>query len=210
VARYLNQHWAPLAEVPVHKIGRADVAARLADIAKRNGPFAANRARAALFRPLWLGYRRELVDQNPVVRTRKATEEISRDRILSEEELRSIWQLAGDGEYGAIIRLLILRGQRRMRRRRLRQRTEKGRFADIRQTNDAAFEAHGATLLRLGGRPLPGPSRTRNCGRLFDRYLDAITEKAFPLPRPQQIIQLPRSAWASGPLAKNRTIPAAP
>jgi hypothetical protein len=48
VARYLNQHWAPLAEVPVHKIGRADVAARLADIAKRNGPFAANRARAAL------------------------------------------------------------------------------------------------------------------------------------------------------------------
>ena len=48
-----------------------------------------------------------------MVGTRKATEEISRDRILSEEELRLIWQLAGDGEYGAIIRLLILTGQRR-------------------------------------------------------------------------------------------------
>ena len=113
MARYLNQHWAPLAEVPVHKIGRADVAARLADIAKGSGPFAANRARAALSALYGWAIGEGLVDQNPVVRTRKATEEISRDRILSEEELRLTWQLAGDGEYGAIIRLLILTGQRR-------------------------------------------------------------------------------------------------
>jgi integrase len=113
VARYLNQHWATLAEMPVHKIGRADVAARLADIATRNGPFAANRARAALSALYSWAIGEGLVDQNPVVGTRKATDEISRDRILSEEELRSIWQLGGDGEYGAIIRLLILTGQRR-------------------------------------------------------------------------------------------------
>jgi len=113
VARYLNQHWAPLAEMPVHKISRADVAALLADIATRNGPFAANRARAALSALYGWAIGEGLVDQNPVVGTRKATEEISRDRILSEEELRLIWQLAGDGEYGAIVRLLILTGQRR-------------------------------------------------------------------------------------------------
>ena len=31
---------------------------------------------------------------------------------------------------------------RRLRRRRLRQRVEEGRFADVRQTDDAAFETH--------------------------------------------------------------------
>jgi len=72
VARYLNQHWAPLAEVPVHKIGRADVAARLADIAKGSGPFAANRARAALSALYGWAIGEGLVDQNPVVGTRKA------------------------------------------------------------------------------------------------------------------------------------------
>jgi ABC-2 type transporter/Phage integrase family len=77
-----------------------------------NGPFAANRARAALSALYGWAIGEGLVYQNPVVGTRKATEEIPRDRILSEEELRLIWQLAGDGEYGAIIRLLILTGQR--------------------------------------------------------------------------------------------------
>ena len=36
---------------------------------------------------------------------------------------------------------------RRLRRRRLRQRVEKGRFADIGQTDDAAFETHGEIAL---------------------------------------------------------------
>lgn len=52
-------------------------------------------------------------DANPVVGTNKAAEEISRDRVLSDEELRSVWLRAGDGDYGTIIRLLILLGQRR-------------------------------------------------------------------------------------------------
>jgi site-specific recombinase XerD len=66
VARYLNQHWAPLEEMPVHRIGRADVAARLADISKGNGPFAANRARAALSALYSWAIGEGLVDQNPL------------------------------------------------------------------------------------------------------------------------------------------------
>jgi len=53
------------------------------------------------------------LDQNSVVGTNKAIDEVSRDRVLTTEELRLVWQLAGDGEYGAIVRLLILTGQRR-------------------------------------------------------------------------------------------------
>ena len=54
-----------------------------------------------------------LADTNPVVGTRKAVDEIARDRVLADEELRLIWRHAGEGDYGAIIRLLILTGQRR-------------------------------------------------------------------------------------------------
>ena len=49
-------------------------------------------------------------DANPVVGTNKAEEEISRDRVLNDEELRLVWSCAGEGDYGAIIRLLILPG----------------------------------------------------------------------------------------------------
>jgi integrase len=50
---------------------------------------------------------------NPVVGTNKACEEVQRDRVLSDEEFRLVWLHAGDGDYGAILRLLILTGQRR-------------------------------------------------------------------------------------------------
>ena len=40
-------------------------------------------------------------------------DEIRRDRVLTDEELSLIWRQAGEGDYGAIVRLLILTGQRR-------------------------------------------------------------------------------------------------
>ena len=54
-----------------------------------------------------------IADINPVVGTRKEAQEISRDRVLSADELRAIWHDAGGGDYAAIIKLLMLTGQRR-------------------------------------------------------------------------------------------------
>jgi len=113
VERHLRQHWAPLASMPIRKITRADVAAQLAKIAKENGPFAANRARAALSALFSWAIGEGLADATPVLGTNKATEEISRNRVLSDDELRVVWTYAGGGDYGAIVRLLILTGQRR-------------------------------------------------------------------------------------------------
>ena len=103
---------SPSLKQALAKVARADVAARLRSIASDNGPFAANRGarrcrRSSLGR-LVKGWR-----ANPVVGTNKATDEISRDRVLSDEELSLIWRNAGDGAYGAIVRLLVLTGQRR-------------------------------------------------------------------------------------------------
>jgi integrase len=113
VRRYLRVHWAPLHEAAVHSVTRSMVAARLADIATGNGLYAANRARAALSAFYSWAIGEGLANENPVVGTNKPVEEVSRDRVLSPDELRLVWRLAGSGDFGAIVRLLILTGQRR-------------------------------------------------------------------------------------------------
>jgi integrase len=113
VERHLKKHWSPLADVPIRQVTRSDVAAQLGRIAKDSGPFASNRARAALSAFFSWAIGEGLVDATPVLGTNKATEEVSRDRVLSSEELAAIWNHAGAGDYGAIVRLLILTGQRR-------------------------------------------------------------------------------------------------
>ena len=113
VERHLRKHWSPLAELPVKKVARADVAAQVAKIAKQNGLFAANRARAALSALFSWAIGEGLADANPVIGTNKATEEVSRDRVLSPEELSLVWREAGGSDYATIVRLLILTGQRR-------------------------------------------------------------------------------------------------
>ena len=113
VERHLKRHWAALTEKPVRSVSRSDVATQLGRIAKHSGPFASNRARAALSAFFSWAIGEGLADANPVIGTNKATEEVSRDRVLTDEELSLVWRLAGNGDYGAILRLLVLTGQRR-------------------------------------------------------------------------------------------------
>ena len=94
------------------KVVSFDIAVQLGRIAKDRGPIAANRSRSYLSTLYSWAIAEGLADANPVVGTNKA-EEISRDRVLGDEELRLVWSMAGEGDYGAIIRLLILTGQRR-------------------------------------------------------------------------------------------------
>ena len=113
VRRNLTSHWKPLHEAAAHSLRRSAVAGRLAEIATENGPYAANRARAYLAAMFSWAIEQGLVDDNPVAGTGRITKEVSRDRILSDPELALIWQHSGAGDYGSIIRLLILTGQRR-------------------------------------------------------------------------------------------------
>jgi integrase len=113
VQRYLKRHWAPLSKLPVGKITRANVAAQLSVIAEESGAFAANRARATLSALYSWAIGEGLTDTNPVVGTNKPADEIARDRVLSPVELSAIWRQSAGGDFGAIVRLLILTGQRR-------------------------------------------------------------------------------------------------
>ncbi|SEI04317.1 Phage integrase family protein [Methylobacterium sp. 275MFSha3.1] len=113
VERHLEQHWAPLRETPIHSVSRRDIAARLSEISTSRGPYAANRARATLSALFTWAMHQGEVEQNPVIATGKATEEIRRDRVLSEPEIAAVWHACGADDYGRIVRLLMLTGQRR-------------------------------------------------------------------------------------------------
>jgi integrase len=113
VVLHLQKHWKPLHTHEIRNLERRHVAAELGRIAVSSGPYGANRSRAALSSLFTWAIGEGLADTNPVVGTNKATDEISRDRVLSQDELRLVWQCAGSGDYGAIVRLLILTGQRR-------------------------------------------------------------------------------------------------
>src|SRR5262249_42320906 len=69
VERHLRKHFAALSEIPVAKVTRAAVAAELVKIAKQNGPFAANRARAALSALYSWAMGEGLAERNPVIGT---------------------------------------------------------------------------------------------------------------------------------------------
>jgi integrase len=102
----------------LHKLSFADidrrkVAAILAEIETKSGPIARNRARAALSAMFTWAIQEGLVDLNPVQGTGKASENGSRDRVLSPDELRKLWRGLGDGRFADIVRLLLLTGQRR-------------------------------------------------------------------------------------------------
>jgi integrase len=74
---------------------------------------AANRARASLSTLFIFAMREGLVEANPVIGTNKARDERLRDRVLANTELVEIWNACRDDDYGRIVRLLILTGQRR-------------------------------------------------------------------------------------------------
>lgn len=114
--RYLRNHWAALHERPAHALARREIAERLATISAENGPISANRARAALSSLYTWAMKEGLLDTlqaNPVAFTNKPAEERHRERVLTHSELREVWQHSGEGDFGKIVRLLILTGQRR-------------------------------------------------------------------------------------------------
>ena len=114
VKRHLTspKQWGSIKGLSVHRIQRANVAARLTEIERDSGSVSANRARASLSALFSWAMRQGLADHNPVVGTNKG-EEKSRDRILTDAELAAVWIACKADDYGRIVRLLILTGQRR-------------------------------------------------------------------------------------------------
>src|SRR5215472_5817300 len=78
-----------------------------------SGPTARNRVRSSLSAFFNWAVREGLLDANPVAGTARADERGSRDRVLTQAELAELWAALPQGDFGEIVRLLILTGQRR-------------------------------------------------------------------------------------------------
>jgi integrase len=114
VTRYFAVQWAPLRDRPVAEITRADIAAQLQIIIKVNGRTSAARARANLSAMYTWAIGEALCETNPVTGTNDPGDDLkARDRVLSDAELRLVWDAAGDDDFGRIVKLLVLTGARR-------------------------------------------------------------------------------------------------
>jgi integrase len=110
---YLVDYCRRLHDLKIEVITRREVASVLATIAADHGPVAADRGRSALSAMFAWAVGAGLVDSNPVIGTNKHAGAKSRDRVLSNEELAKIWLALDDNNYGRVVKLLILTGQRR-------------------------------------------------------------------------------------------------
>jgi integrase len=146
--RYLTRTAAPLHKLPVTGVTQARVVELLDEIAENSGDVSANRARSALSHFFnWVQKRGiELPNGNPVQHAEKRSEK-SRERVLTDDELRTIWNACGDDDYGAIVKLLMLTGQRRDEIARLS-------YAEIRDARPDL--QHGQFQIELSG------ERTKN------------------------------------------------
>ena len=113
--RYLRQDWKSLHRLPISAIDRAAVANQLSVLSKANGPVAAARARAALSAFYTWAVKEGKVDMlhNPVLATNSPAAPASRDRALSFNEIVEVWNALEDDDFGRIVKLLLLTGQRR-------------------------------------------------------------------------------------------------
>jgi len=104
-----------LGQLPITSITRRDLARVVNVVSDRGAKAMANRLVAYLgsfFK--WLVDRAEL-ESSPTAGLAKPHAESSRERVLSDQELRAVWLAANDmgPPFGRIVQLLILTGQRR-------------------------------------------------------------------------------------------------
>ena len=100
---------------PVHEIGRRDILCALDEIVARGSPAAANYTFTVVRAMFNWAVGRGIVEKSPCTGLSKPTPVKSRNRILSDDELREIIFAARRTirPYGAIVELLALLGQRR-------------------------------------------------------------------------------------------------
>jgi integrase len=111
--RHLRRDCGALARLRLTEIDRRTVALRLAEVETASGPTARNRVRSSLSAFFNWAVREGLLDANPVAGTARADERGSRERVLTQAELAELWAVLPQGDFGDIIRLLLLTGQRR-------------------------------------------------------------------------------------------------
>jgi integrase len=110
--RHLLRYAKPLHGLGLAHVSRRDIGTLLAALTASSGGPTANATRSSLSAFFSWCMMRGLIEQNPVLGTAVAPMQ-SRERVLTLPELGSIWRVCADDAYGAMVKLLMLTGQRR-------------------------------------------------------------------------------------------------
>ena len=95
-------------------IGRGDVSKLLDKVESKSGPRQADYTLSVFSKMANWYAAREDDYRSPVVKGMRRGTPTKRDRLLSDDELRAVWKRAeANGTFGALVRLLLLTGQRR-------------------------------------------------------------------------------------------------
>jgi len=111
IKRYLLPAWGPL---PLKAITRVQVTELLDTVESKGLTAGTNRIQAVISRMFTVALNRGLIDAHPAARIIKRFKEQSRDRVLTDAELRALWS-GLDAQPGAAsdaVRLRLLLGQR--------------------------------------------------------------------------------------------------
>jgi integrase len=115
----LERHILPrLGERQVADLKRSEIVAALDRVESESGPSAADMALAVLGVTLSWHEKRSDTFRSPIIKgmRRVKASERARDRVLNDDEIKRVWQAAGDeriGFYGQVIRFMVLTGARR-------------------------------------------------------------------------------------------------
>lgn len=96
---------------PVHAITKADIREQLKTLSGK--PHAQNFAFITMRTLMNWCLQEEIIDRHPMHRSSPPNKVPSRERVLTDDELRKVWNAATDFPYGNIVRILMLTGQRR-------------------------------------------------------------------------------------------------
>ena len=108
--KLLQKHFAPLMHRPLASLTTREILNLYPSMSQSN----ANHLHGMLRTFFNWARRRKLISVSPLAEIEKPYRETSRDRVLSDDELKRVWDATETmGDYGTIVKLCILTGQRR-------------------------------------------------------------------------------------------------
>jgi integrase len=160
ISRYLRKQWAPLHSKLIDEVRRRDVATILRTMEGQAG-VQARMALSSMFN--WAIREGYEVVANPVTGTNRPKTNGTRARVLSNDELAVVWRACDDGDFGRVVRLLMLTGQRRNEVGHVARAEIEGDVWTIPAGRTKNKRAHSIPLTPLALSLLP----SRGAGRVF-------------------------------------------
>lgn len=118
----------------VHELTRAEI--RQAGKSLDGKPHAQNMAFITMRTLMNWCLAEEMIEKHPMNRAAPPNKVSYRKRVLSDEELRKVWNACEDDDYGRIVRVLMLTGQRREEIASLKEATDEMVFPETKNGTD--------------------------------------------------------------------------